>query len=147
MDTTRAKTKGQAFRVIPSRIPDAGPLYSQVTPYLCVNGIGRHTIKDVRGWLALTVNTLRVTVVIKIRNRVGGGLFVLKFYNKEEAISFKCCYNLWTSKEGNTWAIDYISHRAILSIPQHRIIVQWQLREGGHLHPSPGLGKSSGTML
>lgn len=125
-----------AFGIRPSRIPNAGPLYSQITPYLCVNGIGHHTIEDLRAWLALTVHTLRITVVIKIRNRVGGGLFVLKFYDKEEAISFKCCYNLWTSKDGETWAIEYVSHRAVLCIPRERIIAQWQLREGGNLHPA-----------
>lgn len=133
---TYRRVRTPLFRRIPSRIPDAAPLYSQITPYLCVNSIGRHTIEDVRGWLAMTVHTLRITVVIKIRNRVGGGLFVLKFYDTEEAISFKCCYNLWTSREGDTWAIDYVSHRAVLCIPQDCIIAQWQLREGGNLHPA-----------
>lgn len=124
-----------AFRMTPSRIPNAPPIYSQITPYLIVNGIGRHTIEDLRAWLDMSVSTLRVTVVIKIRSRVGDGLFVIKFYDKEDAISFKCCYNLWTSLEGDTWAIDYVSHKDVLQIRQERIIDQWHLRRGGHLNP------------
>lgn len=123
--TGNHRVKNPTFRVMPSRIPNARYLYSQTTPYLCIKGIGRHTIEDLCAWLALSVHTLRITMVIKIKNRFGGGLFVLKFFTKEEAISFKCCYNLWTSKEGDTWAIEYVSHRAILCIPQDRIIAQW----------------------
>lgn len=51
------------------------------------------------------------------------------------AISFKCCYNLWTSQEGDTWAIDYVSHKAVLLIPEERIIAGWRLRPDGDLHP------------
>lgn len=131
----KRKPGSPAFRLTPSRIPGEPPTYSQVTPYLCVKGIGRHSIEDVRGWLAMIVPNLQITVVIKIENHAGGNLFVLKFYTKPEAVSFKCCYNLWTSQEGDTWAIDYIPHKDVLLIPRDRILGEWRLRPEGHLHP------------
>lgn len=134
--TIKPTQRAPAFRLTPSRIPNARPLYSQVTPYLLVNGIGRHSMEDLRAWLSMSVPTLRVTVVIKIMAAVGEGLFVVKFYDKEEAISFKCCYNLWISEEGDTWAIEHVSHQDVLNIPPSRIVEEWRIRPGGHLHPS-----------
>ncbi|KAF9058379.1 hypothetical protein BDP27DRAFT_1372698 [Rhodocollybia butyracea] len=100
------------------------------SPYLWIEGLGRHILGNFLPWFTHEVPQLRVTVLFKVRNGNAEPVWLVKFLNRDEAKAFAEGYN-GTLNDGDrltTTRASLSDYLALVKTPS-LLIEKWQNRE------------------